>query len=458
MIGGVRRSLPRAVPLVVVVGAVTMLIGVLQRWPCHAAGWPGDYSILMGDLCYSDIPLLYRHRVFPTGEFPFAVKPGYETLEYPVLTGLFADLAARIARWLSGTPTDPDAVSVTFYEVNAVLLILCGLVAVWTTARVAARTRHALMLALAPSLALTSLINWDLFAVMFAALALYFWARSMPVVAGICIGLGFAAKLYPVLLLGPLLVLCLRAGKSREFLRTLIATVVVWIAVNLPVAVISPEGWAWFWTFNQRRGGEFGSLWYLFALAGEPVVALNQISSGLFLAACAGIAVLGLRAPRRPRVAQLCFLVLAAFLLVNKVYSPQYVLWLLPFAVLARPSWRDWAIWQAAEATYWVMIWMHIGGYLGEYGWLYDTATVLRILATIYFVAMVVRDIIRPAHDLGAGPDGDDPAGGVLAGAPDALPRWLAALGPATRSVTGRRAPVRSAGDFETRPKADWSG
>ena len=53
-----------------------------------------------------------------------------------------------------------------------------------------------------------------------------------------------------------------------------------------------------------------------------------------------------------PRLAQLGFLIVAGFLLVNKVYSPQYVLWLLPLAVLARPRWRDQIIWQAGEMFY----------------------------------------------------------------------------------------------------------
>jgi uncharacterized membrane protein len=431
VIGGPVRRRPGLT--VVVVSGLTLLLGWLQRWPCQAAGWPADYSVLMGDLCYSDIPLLYRDRVFHTGDFPFTVAPDrYQTLEYPVLTGFFADLVARLARLLHGVPPDVDtnAVSVTFFDVNAVLLLVCGLVAGWATMRAAARPRHALMYAVAPSLALTSLINWDLFAVLLTALAVYFWARANPVLAGVFIGLGFAAKLYPVLLLGPVFLLCLRAGRLREFWQTLAATLAAWGLVNLPFVLLSPDGWLWFWRFNQQRGGEFGSVWYLFAIHGQPILVLNQISLGLFLLACLGIAFLGVRAPRRPRLAQLCFLVLAAFLVVNKVYSPQYVLWLLPFAVLARPNWRDWAIWQLAEVTYWAMIWMHIGAYLGDYGWLYDAATLLRIAATLYFAAMVVRDVLRPAGDAGRRDDGEDPAGGVLVGAADALPGWAVGLGP----------------------------
>ena len=66
---------------------------------------------------------------------------------------------------------------------------------------------------------------------------------------------------------------------------------------------------------------------------------------------CLGVLVLGLRARRTPRIAQLAFLIVVGFLLVNKVYSPQYVLWLLPLAVLARPRWRDLLIWQAGEVA-----------------------------------------------------------------------------------------------------------
>lgn len=411
--------------LAVAAAAATLLLGIWQRWPCHAAGWPGDYSVLMGRLCYSDIPLLYQARVFHTGDFPYSVDPAYETLEYPVLTGLFADLAARVTRWWHGGSSQ-DLVHVTFYEVNAVLLVACGLLAVWATARVVARPGHVLMVALAPSLALTSLINWDLLAVALTALAVWCWARAAPVWTGVFIGLGFAAKLYPVLLLGPLFLLCLRAGRLREYGHTLAATVVTWVAVNLPVALLSPQGWAWFWRFNHARQGEFGSIWYLFALRGDSVAELNRISGALFGLICLGVAVLALRSPRHPRLGQLGFLVLAGFLVVNKVYSPQYVLWLLPFVALARPNWRDWGIWQAAEVAYWAAIWMHIGGYLGPYGWLYHAATIARVLATGYLAVMVVRDVLRPDHDPGRTPDGDDPAGGPLRGAPDTPFRWVA--------------------------------
>ena len=130
---------------------------------------------------------------------------------------------------------------------------------------------------------------------------------------------------------------------------------------------------------------------------------INLWSYAIFGVWCAGVALLGLTAPTTPRFAQLAFLVLAGFLLVNKVYSPQYVLWLLPLAVLARPRWRDQIIWQAGEVLYFASVWWYLGGYLapasgGDPGF-YWAATLLRVAAELYLVGMVVRDVLRPWHD-----------------------------------------------------------
>ena len=99
------------------------------------------------------------------------------------------------------------------------------------------------------------------------------------------------------------------------------------------------------------------------------------------------------------------FLVMAAFLLTNKVYSPQYMLWLLPFVVLARPVWRDWLIFTAGELVYFVAIWWHLGGLLapgaGGADRVYWLAVLVRMATQSWVVIMVVRDALRPEHDVG---------------------------------------------------------
>jgi hypothetical protein len=222
--------------------------------------------------------------------------------------------------------------------------------------------------------------------------------------------------------LGPILVLCLRARRMRAFWPALLGAAASWLVTNLPFAVANFEGWAMFWSFNSERGADLGSLWYAWTLAGHEVSAhsINVGSWVFFAGACVGVAVLALAAPRRPRLAQLAFLVVAAFLLVNKVYSPQYVLWLLPLAALARPRWRDLLIWQAGEIVYFGAIWLHLSGDLapaadGATPTPYILAIVVRVLAQLWLVAMVLRDIWQPWHDP-VRSDGvtDDPGGGVL--------------------------------------------
>ncbi len=196
------------------------------------------------------------------------------------------------------------------------------------------------------------------------------WSRSRALAFGILLGLATAAKLYPAFLLGPLLLLCWRAGKWREFFQALGGAVGAWLAVNLPVMITHDttgfhirEGWAKFYTFSKERGVDFGSFWLIWAQNSShpPTIDFVNTAASVLVVLCfLGIGALTFTAPRRPRFAQLAFLMVAAFVLTNKVYSPQYVLWLVPLAVLARPKWRDFIIWQACEVAYFLGIWMYL--------------------------------------------------------------------------------------------------
>ncbi|MGZ4479790.1 MAG: glycosyltransferase family 87 protein, partial [Nocardioidaceae bacterium] len=159
-------------------------------------------------------------------------------------------------------------------------------------------------------------------------------------------------------------------------------------------------------TYNGNRGADLGSLWLVWQQMGHTVTAgeINLVSWALFGAACVGVLVLGLRARRTPRIPQLAYLIVVAFLVVNKVYSPQYVLWLLPLAALARPRWRDLLIWQAGEVFYFAAVWLYLGEFTasaesGGQDVVYWLATLVRVAAELYLAAVVVRDILQPWHD-----------------------------------------------------------
>ncbi len=405
---------------------VVFALGIAEKQYCRKDGWTTGGSTPYVHACYSDIPHMYRLRGFVEGKLPYIDEGDYDRLEYPVIIGGLMAGAAAVARTADGVTAE----AIRFYDLTAGMLLLCAIGTVIALSKLGGRRPwDAAMFALAPGFLLTATINWDMVALLFTALAMLAWARRHPALAGALIGLGTATKLYPVLLLGALFLLCLRAGKLTAFLQAVLAAAVAWLAVNLPIMAVAPQGWSTFYTFSRERPADLGSVWFALTLAKHPVPALNTVITAVLLCAFAGIGVLTLVAPRRPRFGQVTFLVVAAFVLANKVYSPQYVLWLIPLAPLARPRWREFLIWQACEVVYFFAVWLYLAGYQDANRALpanaYSLAILLHVLGTLYFAAFVVRDILRPEHDPIRADGSDDPAGGVLDGAPDvvALPR-----------------------------------
>jgi len=308
-------------------------------------------------------------------------------------------------------------------------LAFAWLITVWSVARTARRRPwDAALVAISPLAIVHAFTNFDTLATAFAAAGILAWSRRRPALAGLLIGLGAAAKLWPLFLLGPLFVLCLRAGKLRQWVYAVLASAGAVLAVNLPLAVLFPQGWREFLRLNTERGMDPDSLYNVISSVSgwagfdgplahnETPVWLNTFSGVLFGLCCLGIAAVALSAPVRPRLAQLCFLVVAAFLLTNKVWSPQFSLWLVPLAVLALPHWRLLLGWMTIDALVWVP---RMFFYLGvdekglPEGWFLG-AVVLRDAVVLGLCALVVYQIYRPRTDLVRQSGDDDPAGGVL--------------------------------------------
>ncbi|UXY28660.1 glycosyltransferase family 87 protein [Streptomyces sp. HUAS TT20] len=439
------------VRVVVLVAIGMFALGLVQKAPCYDGAWFFGASSQYTHACYSDIPHLYQGRGFADGLVPYfdKLQGDMEYLEYPVLTGVFMEVAA----WLTPGSGSLQHQEQVYWFVNAGMLMVCAaVIAVCVSRTHARRPWDGLLVALAPAFALTATINWDLLAVALTAAAMLMWSRGRSFAFGVLLGLATAAKLYPVLLLGALLVLCWRAGKWRDFGVALGGATVAWLAVNLPVMAFAFEGWSKFYTFSQERGVDFGSFWLIWAqnsTSPPSTDTVNTLATLLMLLCCAGIAVLTFTAPRRPRFAQLAFLIVAAFILTNKVYSPQYVLWLVPLAALARPKWRDFLIWQACEVAYFLGIWMYLAyttsgdAHKGLPTHGYQWAIAVHLLGTLYLCAVVVRDILMPERDVVRRAGDDDPSGGVLDGAPDVF-----VLGAAAH-------PPRHAAHFDA-PQVGW--
>ncbi len=426
----------------------------------RVANWDNQRAYY--ELCYSDTVPLYGAELLNKGMFPYKSswvetdagntpqirydgKPAVRYMEYPVLTGLYQYASMALAKTYTAVsklaPLPVVAEVVVFFDVAAFGLALAWLATVWATAGLSGRRIwDAALVAASPLLIFQIFTNFDALATGFAMGGLLAWARRKPVLAGVLIGLGAAAKLYPLLFLGPMLVLGIRTGRVRALVRTAGAAVLTWALVNLPVLVLFPRGWSEFFRLNARRGDDMDSVYNIIkSFTGwhgfdpklgfwEPPTVLNAVVAVLFVACCAAITYIAFTAPHRPRVPQLLFLVVAAFLLTNKVWSPQFSLWLVPLAVLALPHRRVLLAWMTIDALVWVPRMYYLYGNpnrsLPEQ--FFTTTVLLRDIAVVALCVLVIRQIYRPDEDLVRwGGRVDDPVAGPFDRAPDAPPGWL---------------------------------
>jgi uncharacterized membrane protein len=422
-----------------VIVAVTMLtfsLGFWMKHPCSDHAWVKNYQYTR--LCYSDVYALYFSEGINEHKVPYVDKD----VEYPVVIGGLM--------WVAGEASDNAS---DFYAVTSVMLLVCAVAAAVLTARTAGKRRpwDAMLFALAPGLLLHGTTNWDLAAVALAAAAMYAWSRRQPEIAGIWLGLAVATKLYPVMFLAGLFFLCLRARRLGDWFRAAFVTGATVLLVYAPIVLASgtftfdgcdgtvrQAAWLKFFTLNRCRGADWDSLVFAFGkITGRSIAVprLNLITGIATVTVVALVGTLTLTAPRRPRVPQVLFLLIAGFLLVNKVNSPQYTLWLIPLAALARPRWGAFLAWQGAEFLVLFTRFYYFVNYGDpphgiEVGW-FVGAVLLRDALLLLVCALVVREMFQPFHDVVRRDGEDDPAGGVLDGALDWVDRAGSAPVPA---------------------------
>ncbi|MBB3346861.1 hypothetical protein [Sphingomonas sp. BK069] len=338
--------------------ALTCLLGWGFKAHCGAA-WSGSEQYVTG--CYSDAVPFWGQRGLAAGEVPYFQA----RMEYPVLTGGLIWLEALFVHLVKGTRAGAAdfLVSVTF--ANALL----AFVTLELIRGAGASLRRQYAWALAPPLVLYLGHNWDLLAATFAVAALRAASRDQAPRAAALAALGGAAKLFPVLLL-PLLGLGALSGEGDLLARVRRAALLVvvalgcWGAVNLPVAWFAFDNWREFYAFSSERGGTAASVWELLAQFGwwrADVAARNLWSLLLFLGGAATIVAVGWR--RHGARPWLLFTpVLAWFLLTNKVYSPQFDLWLWPLLVLTATRARPLALFLLGDlAAYFAEFWLFAG-------------------------------------------------------------------------------------------------
>jgi uncharacterized membrane protein len=457
--------------VVLLLAVAVLAAGWLGKAPCLqqyttddgtvALDWRNNHQYVA--MCYSDTVPLWGIEGLDRGAVPYR-DPWVEGagtdheqvryMEYPVLTGFFQYVNARLADawvWAAAVvPALPSALPVVVYfDISAAWLALAWLVAVWAVRALRpCRPWDAALVALSPLVAVHLFTNFDALAVACATAGMLALARRRPLLAGALIGIGGAFKFYPLMLLLPVLLVAWRRRRFGTGLRTTGAAIGVFVLVNAPVALLYPTGWSEFFRLNRTRPADPDSLYFVVQYfsgwsgfdgkltdGGAPTV-LNAVSAALFVLCCAAICLLAVRAQQPPRLASLAFLVVASFLLVNKVWSPQYSLWLVPLAVLALPHWRLLLAWMAVDALVWAprMYYYLTPANKGLPPDWFLGAVVLRDAFVALLCALVVRSVLHPETDPVRTTLGPRAVG------PDADPDW-----PATGTGAPRPAPSAAA-------------
>ena len=108
--------------------------------------------------------------------------------------------------------------------------------------------------------------------------ALWAWSRDRPVLTGILIGLGTATKLYPLFLLGGILIICLRRRRYADLALAAVWAAAAWLVANAPAYLTGKEQWKVFWSFNADRGPDLGSIWSVIAQAGDVAISHETVN------------------------------------------------------------------------------------------------------------------------------------------------------------------------------------
>lgn len=368
--------------VVLLFAVIASLFSFAKFSQCESTVWAGPNQYIHA--CYSDLPALFSERTFGKGGWVFS--GGDQAAEYPALQGLVMWATAKVS---------PDG-PVSYFNFSAILLSLLFIATCLLVYRM--KPDVAIIYALAPTGVLALFINWDLWAIPTMLLAIYWFDRKREFASAAILGVSIATKFFPIVLLLPIVIIYLRRHEIRSAIQYLLLSLGTFVAINLPFALTTPEGWWRFYSLNLDRDADWGSLWYALSVFGINLANINYLSILTLLIGVAVVAIFLLQTKETLTLAESSLYIFIVLLTVTKVYSPQYVLWLTPLVLLAMRDKRDLSwfwFWQIAEVAYHLAIWQHLalltGATFGLPVKAYAAIALFRIAAAIALAIALAR-------------------------------------------------------------------
>ncbi len=319
------QRIPRSLILVCICLLCVLAIGYIMKrfyWPIYYA--IGTYP---GDIWY--IHSHYGDRLVQNTFFP---------IEYPVGLFLYFKLTTYITLFFS-----PGYSYETFLTVNTVFLSIFALGTTWLIWKIMfliepkpAIWKLLVFWAVAPSMFFYALLNFDMPVVFLTVLAVYLRFKGDEDWSSAALGLGVVFKIFPIIII-PLFLI---GKKPREAIRFCVIAGGVWLLVNSSFMLTDFRTWAfsYVWQMTREPTGD-GPIWLIWKYLGTKAASvffplLYIATFGVFFKRIRKSGVLGATAETRLLLLGFISAILGSFFLANRIFSPQYIIWLLPFLVL----------------------------------------------------------------------------------------------------------------------------
>lgn len=310
-------------------------------------------------------------------------------VEYPALTGLIM--------WLFSFFVKPSefAWGDYFRLTASVHVLLFGLLAFYLT-KLSSR-KLAIVFAISPAVLYSLNRNWDIWAVLPMVISLYLFEKNKRISSALWLSISIATKFFPVVILLPVFIKFARDKQLVEAIRYIGNTILFWLLINLPFMIINFRGWSYFYEFSYSRTIGSASVFDVASKLGYPIPNAETIFLILNLFSLSLVLILFLKLMPNITVMESSFFTMFAFMLFNKQYSMQYVIWLASLAVLAINRIEKnkqnkilvaYALWQISELLFQYSFFQNI---LTNYFASIGTPISPEISANFYAVTGVIR-------------------------------------------------------------------
>jgi uncharacterized membrane protein len=274
-------------------------------------------------------------------------------VEYPALTGLIM--------WLLSFLVSPSQTAVfDYYRITAGFQIVLLAISAYLIYKLAGK-KYAFYFVIAPAVLYSLNRNWDIWAVAPMLFAILLFEKKKYTLSAILLSISIATKFFPIVLMLPIMIIFLRNKQVIEFIKYGFTTIIAWVLINLPFVLIDFEGWLYFYKFSAERALGSASFYELTNIFISSIKFTSIHFYILNIIVFLIVTIYLIKLKKTPTLAESSFFVMFAFIIFNKQYSMQYVIWLtslavITFAYLAKKSQESlvyvFVLWQAFELAF----------------------------------------------------------------------------------------------------------